>query len=200
MKQTLSFLALGVLLSVASPAATISLQSVTAAPGSSGAFDVSFTNDGSSAITVGAFTFGLSIPNTAINITDVTTAVNNYIFAGDSLFGPDLSGPLTGQTALASDVFDIPLSGTTVAPGATVGLGEVFFTVDSTSATGPFITGLVADPAVTSLSDPSGNAITIDALTDGAINVSVPTSGVPEPSTLLLLLAAAPVLYRRKRR
>src|ERR1017187_3817383 len=106
MKYSISALTFGLFLSVAARGAIIvSVQPVTAAAGGSGAFDVSLTNTGPSTIIVGAFTFGISINNQAISFTDanISTLLDGYIFAGHSLFGPDLTGPISGQSLLVSD-------------------------------------------------------------------------------------------------
>jgi hypothetical protein len=155
------------------------------------------TNTGPSTVVIGAFTFGISTTNTAISFVDANTSTvqGSYIFAGKSLFGPDLTGPSTGQSLSVSDVFTTPLSGTVVASGATFGLGHVLFVVGSSSATGGFAISLEGNPA-TSLSDPSGNVITINTLSNGTVNIT----GAPEPSSLLLALMGALLIWIRQRR
>src|SRR5450631_1810049 len=83
------------LLSLAAPARAdiiLSVQSVAGAPGSSGNFDVLLTNTGPSIQNIAGFAFELSTADTNITFTDVTTSTTtaSYIFAGDSLFGPDI--------------------------------------------------------------------------------------------------------------
>ena len=188
MKYTISTFVFGFLFVVGLRASTIiSVESITSNPGTSGTFDVSLTNEGPSNITVAAFTFGLAVNNPAISFTDANTSTvsNSYIFAGHSLFGPDLTGSNSGQSLLVSDVFSTPLSGTVVDSGATFDLGHILFTVGSNSSPGPFTVTL--DDLATSLSDPSGTNITINTLSNGTLTVT----GAPEPSSLLLLLAGA---------
>jgi hypothetical protein len=176
MKYSLSAFAFGLFLSVGAHGGTIvSVQSVTAAAGGPGAIDVSLTNTGSSTIMVGAFTFGISTTNPAISFTDANTLT-----------------VLDGQSILVSDVFATPLTGAAVASGATVDLGHVLFTVASDSAIGVFTTSLLATPA-TSLSDTSGAHIVIDTLSNGTVTVG----GVPEPSSLLLLLSGVALICVR---
>jgi hypothetical protein len=198
--QLLSALLIGALGAVSASAAgiTISAASVTAMPGSSmNFFDVSLTNLGSSSITVGGFSFSLSIANPNISFTDVTTATGvSYIFSGNSLFGPDLSGPNNGQSISASDLFGTPNNGTTIASGGTVGLGHVLFNVSASAAPGVFAVTLAPFPRTT-LSDALGNNINIDTLSSGQI--TIPGQQVaPEPSYFLplLLLGAAFALNR----
>ena len=197
MKYSTTAFAVLLFLSVGAHGSTIvSVQSVGAAAGGSGAFDVSLNNTGSSTITVGAFTFGISTTNTAISFVDANTStvLGGYIFAGKSLFGPDLTGPSSGQSLSVSDVFATPLSGALVAPGATLGPGHVLFVVGSNSATGAFTISLVGNPA-TSLSDPSGNVIAIDTLGDGTVNIT----GAPEPSSLFLVLMGFSLVWVKRR-
>jgi hypothetical protein len=183
----------------AAPAAgiTISLAPAVAAPGSTANFfDVDLTNLGAAAIKVGGFAFNLSIANANISFTDAnvsTTAL--YVFSGNSLFGPDLTGPVSGQTISASDAVSVVLSGTTISSGSTVGLGRVLFNVSAGAAPGVFAVNLVAFP-FTSLSDAAGNNISIDTLSAGQITIT----GVPEPSFMFLLpLLMAAVVLRRPR-
>ena len=163
----------------------VTVQSVTAAAGDiNDAFDVTLQNTGGD-VTIGGFTFNVSTTDTNISFTDATTATTlaAYIFAGSSAFGPDLTGANSGQTfALGPSDLSTILAGVTVAGGTTVGLGHVFFSVASGAAPGPFAVTLGATPAVTSLSDPGGNNIPIDTLTNGTITIT----STPEPASLLL--------------
>jgi hypothetical protein len=169
----------------------LSVQPATAAAGSSGnAFDVDLINSGPANLTVGGFSFGIATANSNISFTDANTSTTDpYIFAGNSLFGPDLSGPTSGQSLSASDFYAIPGLGVTLGAGTTVGLGHVLFDVSPSATAGIFPVGFDVFP-MTSLSDPSGNNINVDSLVSGEITI---TGGmaVPEPSSLLLFLAAA---------
>ncbi len=200
LNAVLTGIVLGVLGSVSAAAAgiTVFASPVTAAPGSSAnAFDVDLINSGPSALTIGGFSFSLSIANSNISFTEVTSSTEaGYIFSGDSLFGPDLSGPNSGDTISASDVVLIPLTGTIVSSGQTVGLGHVVFDVSADAPAGMFPVTLASFPGST-LSDASGSNINIDTLSPGQITI---TGITPEPSSfpLLLLLSAAAMLGRRR--
>jgi hypothetical protein len=166
----------------------LSAQSVVATPGSSSnSLDIDLTNSGPSAITIAAFSFGISTANPDISFTDANISTTApYIFGGNSLFGPDLTGPTSGQSLITSDIFSIPLSGITLNSGTTVGLGHIIFDVAGTATGGVFPVSFASFPA-TSLSDPDGNDISIDTFLSGQITIT--TATVPEPSSSLLLLA-----------
>ena len=132
----------------------VSVVSVTANAGStSDALDITLTNTGPSAVTVGGFSFGVSVATTNITLTqaNISTAAP-YIFDGNSLFGPVISTS-TGQSLIASDLFAISGSGTTLG-GAEVGLGHLLFDVSQTASSGPVTVSLASFPT-TSLSDAS---------------------------------------------
>lgn len=166
----------------------LSGQSVFAASGSSGnSLDINLTNSGPSAITIAAFTFGISTANPNISFTDanISTAAP-YIFGANSLFGPDLTGPTNGQSLVTSDNFSIPLSGTTLSAGATMGLGHIIFNLAGTATAGAFPVSFAPFPT-SSLSGPAGNGISIDTFSNGQITITA--AAVPEPSFRLPLLA-----------
>jgi hypothetical protein len=165
-------------------------QSVTVAAGSSNnAVEIDLTNSGPTDITVAAFSFGVQISDSDVSFTDVTTGTTStYIFAGNSLFGPDLTGPTSGQSVIASDVFATPNKGAVLASGTTVGLGRISFDVAAGAASGSFPVNFLAFPT-SSLSDPTPLDIHIDTLSPGGITI-LPTS-VPEPSSLIPLLGCA---------
>ena len=169
------------------------VQSVTAAAGSSAnGIDVELSNLGPSAVTIGGFSFGISIANSDISFTGANTSTAApYIFGADSLFGPILAGPQSGQSLLTSDLFDIPFSGFTLNSGTTVGLGHVLFDVAPGAAGGPFPVDLGVFP-ITSLADESGTNIPIDTLTSGQITIIA--EAVPEPSSLPALLCGVAVV------
>jgi hypothetical protein len=174
----------------------VTVGSVNAAAGSSSAFDVTLTNTGPSAVSLGGFSFGITTGDTDISFTSATTAtVSPYIFGADSLFGPDLAGP-SGQSLVTSDLDAI--GDVSVGAGATLGLGHVIFAVAGGSAPGPVSITLLSSPAFTTLSDATGSPVTINTLTGGTLTV---TSSVPEPSTWLSLAAGlfAVITLRRRR-
>ena len=108
-----------------------------------------------------------------------------YIFDGLSLFGPDLTGPTSGQSLIASDVFLVPFSGSTLGAGVTLGLGHILFDVALGAAPGVFPVTFTAFPA-TSLADPTGANLTIQTLSAGQITITG-TAAAPEPRTLATL-------------
>ena len=175
---------------------SIQPSTVAATPGSVGnAFDVVLTNSGPSSITVAGFSFEVSVTNANITLTgaDFSPAAFLYIFAGDSLDEGSLI-PLNytwGQTLDAADVYDISGSGVTITSGESLALGQVFFDVSSGAAIGAFLvtftgTSVVSD--ANNLSDPSGNAISVDSFAGGTIEV------VPEPGSLFLMLVGLSAL------
>jgi hypothetical protein len=181
----------------------VSVQSVAVDPSSTGnALEVTLTNTGPSAATVGSFSFGLTTDSpTLITFTGATTDTTTapYIFAGHSLFGPVISLG-TGATLTASDVYDVSGAGVSLGAGATVGLGRVLFDAGNTAILIPMTLAAFPD---TSLSDATGTDIPITRLNGGVIKVGSP---VPEPSSLALLgvgvagLAAAAVRSRTRDR
>lgn len=156
----------------------ISVASATVNPGTvNDALDVSLLNNGPAAVTIGAFSFGVSVTDPDITFIGATTSTGtSYIFAGDSLFGPGI-GTAAGQSLTASDVFDIIGSGAIVAAGGSVGLGHVLFDVAPNAAGGVFAVSLSAPQS--SLADPSSANIPINSLVNGQISIAA--QGVPEP-------------------
>jgi hypothetical protein len=187
---------LGVCLTAALPAhgsVIIAADSVSAVAGSTGnSFDVWLTNTGPSAISVDTFSFNINILDTDITFTDVTTGTvaAPYIFPS-SVFGPDLTGPNSGQT-FAFFPNDVSGSGdVSIASGATVGLGHVLFDVAGGAAPGTFAVAFVQDPLVTNLSDANGNNIPIDTFTDGDVTILTPEPATVPLAGLAFLIAAA---------
>ncbi len=157
------------------------------------------TNSGPSSISVGSFSFGILTAYPIINFTDANTSTAvPYVLTGDSLFGPDLTGLVSGQSLTTSDVALHPLSGDTLASSDTVGLGHILFNVAANAAPGQYAINLAAYPT-TSLSDPAGGAISTTTLTGGQITITG-VSSVPEPSSMLLLLSVAPMVLVRLRK
>jgi hypothetical protein len=188
----------GIALSFLGPASghaslIFSVQSATAAAGSSGnSFDVQLSNSGPSAVTIAGFSFGILTANTNINFRDANISTSApYIFGSNSLFGPDLTGPTSGQSLSTSDVFAIPLAGSTVGAGITVGLGHILFDVSPSATAGVSPVTLAAFP-VSSLSDPAGNNLVIQSFSPGQITIT--GTGVPEPSTLATVLAGVALI------
>jgi len=160
----------------------LTIQSAVANQNSVGnSFDVILANTGPSAVSIAAFSFGIQTTDNDLSFTDATTATASpYIFGANSLFGPDLTGPTSGQSLTTSDLDSV--SAVSIAAGSTVGLGHVLFSVAGGAVPGIFAVTFVS-PA-TSLSDANENAVGINTLNNGSITV---LSTVPEPSFLLPL-------------
>ncbi len=179
---------------------SFNVQSVVASAGDVGdVLDVTLTNTGAP-LTIGGFSFGLSVADSHIVFTDATigTTTATYIFNGHSLFGPGIiiSGAGT-QSLTAGDNYDTSNAGATVGTGATVGLGHVFFNVLAGVPVGPIAVTLASFPT-SSLSDNNGNDVTIGVFNNGFI--TIPSGAVPEPSSLVLLaVGLAALAWARKR-
>ena len=179
----------------------LSAESVTGAPSSTGTFDVLLTNTGPSSQNIAAFNFELTTADTNITFTDVTTSTTTatYIFPV-SFFGPDITTPtLAGpQTVEAGDV-DATFIGTDVAPGATVGLGSVSYSIDPGALNGDIAEIDFSAYPQTSLSDSGG--FNVD-FTPQSGTITVQTSTVPEPSQgglMIFVLAGSAILLQRRR-
>jgi hypothetical protein len=178
----------------------IAAQNVVVSAGTTGAsLDVTLTNTGPGAVGIGGFAFELTVGNSLITFTDVTTATASpYIFDGLGLFGPSLGIVVTGQDILASDLFSVIGAGTTLGAGVTVGLGHLLFDVSILAPSSFNPVTIVAFPA-TSLADLNQNDVPITALVGGSITLR----SVPEPASLLLVgsgLVLAGVHTSRRRR
>jgi len=168
----------------------LSAKSVTALPGSVGnSFEVDITNTGISAVEIGGFVFEITTTNPDVTFTDVTDATTaySYIFTGNSLFGPDIAFSSPGQTFDAADNAATPYSFTALNPGATLGLGLVFFNVSPT-ATAPESVTVSFNLNDSSLADGNGDPLSIDGSQSGTIVVT------PEPSGTVELIAGFGVL------
>jgi hypothetical protein len=165
----------------------LSIEDVTGAPGSTGAFDVLLTNTGPSSQNIAATNFELTTGDANITFNDVTTNTTTapYIFPS-SFFGPDIITFTTGQTIEAGDV-DATFVGTDVAAGATYGIGSVSYSIDPGAVSGEVAeVDFVAYPQ-TSLSDSGGNNVPFTAESG---TITVQTSTIPEPSAALPLVGA----------
>jgi len=204
-KTFMAILAAGLLLCAAPARADISLsiQPVSAGVGASGSFDVLLTNTGVSPVNIAGTAFELSTTNTDITFTDVTinTVTEPYIFA-TSDFGPDILLGVTGggQVVSAIDLDgSLGAPGTSVAAGATYGIGLVSFNVALTAVDGETATlNFDAYPA-TSFSDSGGGNIPFTP-NSGTIDVTdVPEPGFGWPAGAVGVALAAVAALRRKR-
>ena len=166
-------------------------------PSSSNTLEIDLTNTGPTSLSLGAFSFEIVVTDPHITFTSASTAtVAPYVFAGNSLFGPIISTSAPGQTLDGSDLWS-GVGGATIAAGATVGLGHVFFDISAGDSSGPMTVMLSPFPA-TSLSDPSGGNISVNTLTNGSITIA--GSPVPEPSALTLALVGLAALVSIRKR
>jgi hypothetical protein len=169
------------------------------AAGSTGnSFEVLLTNTLGPAASISGFFFEVTSSSSDVTFTDATTAtVAPYIFGSDSLFGPDIIG--FGSTATDLNASDLDAAGSiSLAAGDSVGLGHVSFDVASGAATQTVNFDLAGFPG-TSLSDEAGNDIPIATFTGGQFTIEGASAPVPEPSTLILLFAALPLVLVRRR-
>jgi len=166
-------------------------------PSSGNTLEIDLTNTGPAPLSLAGFSFEIDVTDPQITFTWATTAtVAAYVFAGNSLFGPIISTSAPGQTLDVSDLWS-GVGGATVAAGATVGLGHAFFDVSAGDLSG-LVTVMLSPFPATSLSDPAGNSISVNTLTNGSITIA--GSPVPEPSALTLaLLGLAALASIRKR-
>lgn len=154
-------------------------------PSSGNTLEVNLTNTGPVSISLAGFSFEIEVTDPHITFTSATIGTGAaYVFAGNSLLGPTISTSLPGQILDALDLW-AGGGGATIAAGATVGLGHVFFDVSAGDSQG-LVTVMLSPFPATSLSDPNGSNISIDTLTNGSITIA--TSSVPEPSALALAL------------
>ena len=180
----------------------VAAQTVTANAGSSNnTLEMALQNTGVASVNIAGFSFGVSTMGTDITFTlaDVNTVVLPYIFAGHSLFGPNISTS-TGHSLTASDLDSNP-SGTDVGPASTVALGRLLFDVAPGAAAGPHTVTITPFPT-TSLTDSNGINVPITTLVDGTIIVTAGPQLVPEPASLTsaaVALAAGAWLFVRRR-
>lgn len=159
------------------------------------AFDIVLTNSGPGSITIGGFSFEVSVTDPDITLTgaDFSPALLPYIFAGHSL-DQDLSVPLnftSGATLDANDSYDIIGSGFTLGANQEISLGEIFFNISPTATPGSFAISFTGGSDANNLSDQNGNTLTVSTLSNGTIDIT------PEPSSFLLMLAGGAFLARR---
>jgi hypothetical protein len=186
LKSALGFAGIAILLTLGATRAEASLiflaPTIDALPGTTGTFDILLENTGPSSVAVGGFSFGISTTNPSILFTDATinTVSAPYIFGTDSLFGPDIALPPPGTSLTANDN-PASVGSYDVAAGATVGLGNVSYSISSTSPFGEFAITFAGFPT-SALVNSAGADIPITTLSNGSFEVT------PEPSSILLAL------------
>ena len=186
----------------------IEAPTLTVAPGSSGSFDVLLMNTnapGGASYGVSLDSLELALSGSAgVAFTDVTiNTIVPYIYtvSATTLPGSDplnfgIVFPNTGFTVADSDGGSPFFQ--TVNPGDSFGLANVSYTVSPTFSGTDTIT-IASLNVGTSLSDINGNAIPFTA-----INGSISTTAIPEPSTLIQAATAVLIglgaVWRRRRR
>ena len=171
----------------------IGTAGITAIPGSSSnSFDVTLTNNGMTGVDIAAFSFEITTSSGYASFSDVTINTQSapYIFAGNSLFGPDITLVATGNTVSAEDNYATPDQGVTLGSGQTLDLGHVVFALASGAPAVPIPLTFVGFPA-TGVNAPDGT------------QYSVTFGTVPEPASLLLglqgLLLTCYIAFRAQR-
>jgi hypothetical protein len=111
-------------------------------PGSStNSLDVTLTNTGTSPTAIAGFSFEITAASNNVTFKDVTvnTVSVANIFAGNSLFGPEIKLNVSnnGQTISGADNFATPYGGTTLAAHQTLGLGNVLFALSPSTPLAP---------------------------------------------------------------
>ncbi len=181
----------------------ISAPGVTAAPGTSGSFDVTITNTnalGGASFDVASDTVELSLTGpSGVSFTGVSIATaDTYIYGANSATnnGFDLSSSTFPGTTFETNDFLFSLGAQTIGPQQTFGLVHVTYTVDAGALPGM---GSLTFGSDTSLFDANGGPITDFTAPNGSFTIM--TSSVPEPSSLILLALGGVALgfHRTKR-
>ena len=153
-------------------------------PSSNNSLEVDLLNTGPTAISLGAFSFEITVADPHIIFMSATiNTLASYVFAGNSLLGPAISTSAPGQTLDALDLWS-GVGGASIAAGATVGLGHVFFDVSAGGLPGPVTVTL---STTTSLTDDTGVGIPIGGLIGGSITITGRAVPEPPPAALVLL-------------
>src|SRR5208337_5159536 len=132
-------------------------------PGSStNGLDVTLTNTGTSPTTIAGFSFEITAASNNVafeSVTDNTVSVAN-IFAGHSLFGPDITLKVSnnGRTISGADNFKTPDEGTPLAAHQILGLGNVLFALSPSTPLAPINISFTSY-STSSVSDSSANDI-----------------------------------------
>jgi hypothetical protein len=158
----------------------LSVEPVLATPGSTGDnFDVLIQNQTAGTVDISGFSFEVDTVNTAVTFTGTTfnTVTGTYIFAGNSLFGPNLNLNAPGQAMDGEDLAAAPGSFTALAPNEILALGNVSFDVAGNAVPGSTAAVTInSAPALTSITDNNGDSLAFSLLS-GSVTI------VPEPGT-----------------
>jgi PEP-CTERM motif-containing protein len=167
-------------------------------PSLTNTLEINLTNTGPASLSLGGFSFEIEVTDPDITSALATTAmVAPYVFAGNSLYGPIISTSVPGEILDVLDLWSGVGGGATIAAGATMGLGHVFFDVSAGDSSGLVPVTLSPFPATT-LSDPEDRNVSVDELANGSITIA--GSAVPEPSALTLVLLGLVALVRTRKR
>jgi hypothetical protein len=173
---------------------------LSAAPGSSGSFDIVIANPSLSSFHLAGESVELGISGTGVEFTNTgANTLTPYVFSPsfdlDNGFTLDASGnPYPKNDFITSDVSDAPAGFVVVSPGETLGIVHVSYTVDPGATLGPRTLTIEDLGGGTSTSDEFGNVVPFTAS-----NGSLTVAAVPEPACLGLMLVLAPLLGRRRR-
>jgi hypothetical protein len=176
----------------------VALDNVTGPTAGAGSFEVLLTNtdlSGGQSSDVASFSFQLSLPSSSgIQFTDATTATVSapYIFQGTGGASVDptfmLSLDSFPNTSFSGSDTEFTFPSIAVAPGATLGLGFISYTVAPQAPPGDV--QIMFGSSGTSLSDASGSAIPFNTdARNGVIHIAV-----PEPSALVIASSGILVL------
>jgi PEP-CTERM motif len=177
-----------------------SAPTLSAAPGSSGSFDLLVTANSNVDLAGESVELGISGSGVEFTATDANTALP-YVFTPsfdlDNGFTLDASGIAYPKSDfIVSDVSDASTGFVALTPGEVLGLVHVSYSVDAGATLGPRSLTIEDLGGGTSTSDIDGNAIPFTV-----INGTLTVGAVPEPgSVALLALGGISVLARRRGR
>jgi hypothetical protein len=178
----------------------VEAPNITAAPGSSGSFDLIITSTGGS-FAVASDTVELSLTGLS-NVSFTNVSINTtapYIYGANSATTGGSTFTFSTFPGTQFETFDflLTLGAQTINPGDVFGLVDVQYSVAANAT--PGASGTLAFGPDTSLADASGNNVVFTAQ-NGSITISSSTA-IPEPSTAILLaVGCATVLVGSARR
>ena len=193
-------LCLGLLLGESSCRAgfTVTVETVTSAPGTSGFLEVFLTNTSTSDQTLSGFSIDLNLGGSGVVLTSVDNLTTPpYVFGGSGT-GVLAFDPFPNSGFILSDIFIAQPGFTTLAGAQTVGLGRIGFRVLSGAAPGLRPLAIV-NGLGTEFADASNNVISdLTLIADGVVVTG--TASVPGPAALLQLATALGMIGEARRR
>jgi hypothetical protein len=186
--STLAALLLGLAPGPADAGLVLQVDSTSAPSGGAGAFDVVLIDSGG-AYNVSGFSVELSVaPSSGVQFTGVTTGTTDATYVFGSLQSPPFSFDAFPTTDFTASDADMTAPGyVTLTAGQTVGIEHVSFAVAPGTLAGDVPVSIVIGDN-TQILDVSADILPSNAQ-DGTITVF--SSGVPEPSTLIQASIAA---------